>query len=289
MIESQIDCIVRLHDSSRMLELGRCIFSLVGQHHRPLRIILATQRFSTEELAQVRAVVSPLLRGSDAPELAIVNWEQTTPADARTELLNLGLRAATGRYIAFLDYDDTLFPEAYELLLGRLRVSEAAIAFASVRTVKADIYDDFVQVTDHVVAPFSGRGLIDLFRANFCPIHSYLIDRSRLPADFLYFDTTLVWEEDYDLLLRICAYSQADFEALPKVIGDYFFKTDASNSVWSDDRLSESQLATYACVSAQIEARRQTTCVGAAVQSGLSSGKPRAQLTIRQCLDEFSR
>ncbi|MFM9922044.1 glycosyltransferase family 2 protein [Variovorax sp. H27-G14] len=289
MIDSQIDCIVRIHDSSRILELERAIFSLVGQHHRPLRIILATQRFSTHDMAKISEIVAPMLEGQDAPELHIVNWEAATPRDSRTELLNLGLNAATGRYVAFLDYDDTLFPEAYALLLARLRASEAAIAFATVRTVKADVYDDFVRVSDHVEAPFSGKGLLDLFKSNFCPIHSYLIDRKKIPPALLQFDTTLVWEEDYDLLLRICAYARSDFEALPHVIGDYFFKTDNSNSIWSDSTLSEGKLATYEKVSANIEVRRRTTCISGEVQKILFDATPRNQLTIREFLDEYSQ
>ena len=285
MIDAQIDCIVRFHDSRRLLELERCIFSLVGQRHRPLRIVLATQRFTLDEQQRVHNILAPLLALPDAPELVLCNWTREDPSDARTELLNMGLQAATGRYVDFLDYDDTLFPEAYALLIARLHDSGACIAFASVRTVGADMHADFVHVSRHVQAPFGGTGLADLFRGNFCPIHSYLIDRAKLPAELLRFDTSLIWEEDYDLLLRLCAAARADFEALPHVVGDYYFKSDNSNSIWSESVLSADKLKAYEDVAARIEMRRLLTVVAPEVQRVLLPGPPEPGMSIRGLLD----
>lgn len=285
MIEGQIDCIVRFHDSRRLLELERCMFSLIGQRYRPLRIVLVTQRFTSDEQHRVRAVLAPLLALPEAPELVLCDWAHRDPPDARTELLNMGLQAATGRYIAFLDYDDTLFPEAYELLISRLHDSAASIAFASVRTVSADVHADFVHVSRHVRAPFGGTGLKDLFQGNFCPIHSYLIDRSNLPDELLRFDTSLVWEEDYDLLLRLCASATSDFKALHHVVGDYYFKTDDSNSIWSAPVLSAEKLKAYEDVAARIEMRRLLTVVAPEVQRALLPGPPEPGMSIRGLLD----
>lgn len=234
-------------------------------------------------------VLAPLLALPDAPEVVHCNWESQDPADARTELLNLGLQAATGRYVAFLDYDDTLFPVAYELLMSRLHDSGASAAFASVRTVGADVHADFVHVSSHVLSPFRGAGLADLFRGNCCPIHSYLIDRAGLPEGLLRFDTSLVWEEDYDLLLRLCSAVNADFQALPHVIGDYYFKTDNSNTIWSAPVLSVEKAKAYEDVAAHIEMRRLLNVVASEVQRGLLAGDPDPALSIRGLLDALDR
>jgi hypothetical protein len=263
MIEHQVDCIVRLHDPKRLPELNRCVFSLVGQTHRPLNIILAVQRFSGSDIDAVRAELQPMLSFPDAPTLTIVNWQQPEPADARTELLNLGLSACTGQYVAFLDYDDVLYPEAYELLIERIIRARTAIAFASVRMLNADICDGFVYALSELTPTFHGENLHDLFRSNFCPIHSYLIDRSKIDGTLLYFDTILTWEEDYDLLLKICAAYESDFGALHKVIGDY-------------ER-----------VTALIEVRRRTTRVAPDVQLSLGLARPDPDLTIRGVLDKL--
>src|SRR3954469_11876128 len=107
-----INTVVRFHDVRRLPELTRCIFSLVGQTYRPLRILLLTQRFSEGEIAETQAALAPFLEGETDVELVVKNWAHAEPADARSALLNLGVQEAAGRYLAYLDYDDALYPDA---------------------------------------------------------------------------------------------------------------------------------------------------------------------------------
>jgi len=206
----ELNTIVRFHDIRRSRELERCILSLIGQRYRPLRIILALQRFSDQDVAATRALLAPMLKFADPPMLSIVNWEYDNPVDARSALMNLGLQAVQGRYVAFLDYDDVLYPEAYELVVSRMKQTGAAIAFAAVRLAKIDVYEEF-SYTTCALPPFSGSNVVDLFRQNFCPIHSYIIDTAQDPKNVLSFEPTLTMEKDYDLLLRVCAAHQSDF------------------------------------------------------------------------------
>jgi len=252
-----VDCIVRIHDAARLMELNRCIFSLCGQMFRPLRIIVVAQRFNPDQMRSLSAMLDALLALPDAPEMLAVNFGPTEPKDARSELLNLGIAHAKGEYLAILDYDDTLYPEAYALLVARLRHSNAAIAFASVRPLNVEVLQEgFVRPIERRHVDFRGSGLKDLLCGNFCPIHSYLIRRSRLAPEELRFDRSLDVEEDYDLLLRLCAAHSSDFGALQTLIGDYCFKTDGSNSTAVGNSMSASQLARYEWVSARIQARR---------------------------------
>jgi len=284
--EDQVDCIVRFHDIRRLPELDRCVFSLVGQSYRPVNIILALQRFSAAEVATTRDALAPMLGLPGAPRLTIRNLEQPEPRDARTLLLNLGLRAAEGRYIGFLDYDDLLYPEAYDKLVSRLQATGAAIAFATVRVVSADVYPQFVRVASEVKNPFgAGESLPDLFRGNFCPIHSFLLDRHAIDPEDLFFDTRLNWEEDYDFLLRICAKYPSDFGMIKTRIGEYYYKTDGSNSIPVDGLTTAAQRSAYSAVSALIEARRRTTIVSPEVQKRIGIMPARPGMTIRDFLD----
>ena len=276
----QLDCIVRFHDVRRLAELERCIFSLVGQRYRPLNIILVLQRFSAEEVAATEAALTPLLRLPDAPTLTVENWNEEGVTDARTYLLNRGLDAARGRYLAFLDYDDVLYPEAYDLLVSKLRERKAAIAFASVQVMRVEVHDHFFYMLGPHVPPYKGKDLTDLFESNFCPIHSYAIDRTLIPGDVLHFDSTLMIEEDYDLLLKICARFASDFSLVGTNVGDYIYKTDGSNTVATQNGLDGAKLALYRDVQAKIRDRKRTTLVSAAVQASLGLPNPREGLSI---------
>jgi hypothetical protein len=284
----QIDTVVRFHDDRRMAELKRCIFSLTGQTHRPLRIVLVLQRFAPHQVHAVEQALGPLLEGREAPQLAIVNLTEPEPSDARSRLLNLGVENATGKYLAFLDYDDVLYPEAYEMMIGRLKDTGAAIAFAKVRVMRVDVYEEFFYTRERVIPPFRGGDLLDLFHNNFCPLHSYVIDRAQVPADMLRFATTMTMEEDYDVLLRICAAFPSDFGLIGTEIGDYYYKTDGSNTVPVSGGLQgEARLKFMREVKTAIETRRRGTLVAPAVQKSLGLRDPHQARTIRQVLDRL--
>jgi hypothetical protein len=281
-----VDCIVRFHDVRRLGELNRCVFSLLGQSRRPINIILALQRFSEADIEATRQSLQPMLDLPDAPQLTVCNLDQPTPVDARTLLLNLGLSAARGRYVGFLDYDDVLYPEAYDLLTEQLRLSEAAIAFATVRVVHVDVYPQFLRIDKDVKNPFgSGERLRDLFDRNFCPIHSFLIDRQKIANEDLIFDSALTWEEDYDLLLRICAKYRSDFKLIRLPVGDYYYKRDGSNSVPFNGLQSQTQIDAYDRITTMMEARRRTTLISAEVQAEQGLVPVQPSMTIRNFMD----
>ncbi len=287
LASATIDTIVRFHDVGRLDELRRCVFSLVGQSHRPRAVILTLQRFTAAEEVRTREALQPLFAGRDAPALHVVHHEEPEPRDARSVLLNLGLGASTARFVAFLDYDDLLYPDAHARVVGRMLESGAAIGFASVRILHAEVFERFQRVHTVVPMPFSGRTLLDLFRSNFCPIHSYVIDRQQVSPDVLRFDATLSWEEDYDLLLRICARYRSDFSLVGTHIGDYLYKSDGSNTVPTGE-LSPERAARYAEVQRHIEAVRCSTEVSLDVQRALGLSHPTPGLTIRGALSAAS-
>jgi hypothetical protein len=280
-----VDCIVRLHDAKRITELDRCIFSLASQDEQPVRILLVTQRFSQKEQDEVLAALQPLLRTSPQCELELLNYESPSPVDARTGLLNLGLSHCQNRYVGFLDYDDVLYPEAYRLLKKALHSNNAAIAFAGIRVIDVDLHDQWIYGKSVRRAHFSGQGLIDLFQSNFCPIHSYLIDRHKISDQDLRFDEELTIEEDYDLLLRLCAQYKSNFDLLSSQVGDYIFKSDGSNTIHAAG--PNQQSFNYAWVMAQLEVTKSTTTVSPAILEELGIASPQRSLTIRQLLDQI--
>lgn len=279
-----VDVIMRFHDLNRTAELERALFSLVGQDFRPLRILLCLQRFSAEDEATLRERIAPLFQIPDAPELVVLRYDEPTPQDARSALINLGFAAATGRYVAILDYDDLLYPEAYRMLAARLEKTGAAIAFAGIGIRRVDVHADFTHINSAAV-PFKGATLRDLFRQNFCPIHSFLVDRARVPASELRFEPMMTIEEDYEFLLRICAACPSDFGLIQTVVGEYFYKADLSNTIGMNTSLSDEMMARVRDAQAFNAARRGLCLLSVDVQQSLGLEPFDPRLTISRFLE----
>ena len=279
-----LDVVVRFHDNRRVNELQRCIFSLVGQTYRPLHINLMVQRFTSEAVDATKRALAQLLAIHDAPGLSVLNWEHAEPIDARSVLLNLGISSARGRYLAVLDYDDVLYPEAYELLVTQLKKSDAAIGFGGICVKRVGIHETFLYARE-IIKPFVGASLRELFMSNFCPIHSFVVDRWHVPDQFLFFEPFITMQEDYDFLLRLCAQFPSDFTLLKADIGEYYYKDDGSNTVPTEGGVPKSLLASLDRMVAFIEQRRRTTPISVEVQRRLGIVEPIRGLTIRDFLD----
>ncbi len=234
------------------------------------------QCFSDAQHREVADRLGLLLRLPDAPVLRIHNWQGEHGIDWRTRLFNLALGVVRGRYLAFLDYDDVLFPEAYELLVRQMRYSGAGIVFASVQEMRVNIRGSLYQVAGTQKPNYHGESLFDLFRSNFCPIHSYMIDRRGVPGEIMHFDESLSIEEDYDLLLRICAACRSDFSLLDTKVGYYFFKTDGSNTVAQQTGLTGTRLLQFEMAQLRIKERKLTTIIAPEVCAdlGLTADRP---------------
>lgn len=226
-----LDVIVRFHAIERLPELKRCLFSLVCQHYTPISVVIVTQRFTAEQLEQTQAVVSQLAWAGRAVRMSVVNRVEATPSDARSAMLNDGLRCCQGRYLAFLDYDDVIYADAYSSLTRALENHRATIAFGSVVARICHAQQEATLTRQKVTIFGAEHGLMELLNDNHCPIHSFVIDRSTVATRDLWFDETLTRLEDYDFLLRLCAKYRSSFVLKKQPVGDYYIKDDGSNSI----------------------------------------------------------
>lgn len=278
-----LDVIVRFHDLQRLHELSRCIFSLVCQDYRPIRIILVTQRFTWSAIEETLQYVSPALSLDKKIDFQLVNFDKIEPKDARSDLINLGISKAAGRFLAFLDYDDIIYPDAYTTLIEHLLFSPAAIAFGGIAVKQVCICADTALVLTQT-QPFKGEGVLDLFQDNFCPIHSFVIDKKKIDEK-LYFDPKLNRLEDYDFLLRFCSRFLSDFKYITKIIGAYYYKNDGSNTILYSLSVTDKQREEWIKSSEVMDECKKNLLVSLTVQKSIGITNPDQLLTIQKLLE----
>jgi hypothetical protein len=227
-----VSVVIRIHDVGGLPRLERAIQSLHAQDGVRAQPIVVAQRLPQLDLEAIRVAVGRQWFFEGLPEPIFINLEDGGSGDARSTLMNLGIEEhlrSGNRYLGFLDHDDLLYSHAYRVLTDRLAKSGAAIAFASVEVA------DVIPLADYEFVfgmnnPYRGRNKMDLIRDNFCPLHSYLVDTSRVDSELLSFNPGLVRVEDYDFLLRVAGRYPCDFQSLDTKIGLYFRRADGSNS-----------------------------------------------------------
>jgi glycosyltransferase involved in cell wall biosynthesis len=106
MEASLVSCIVPAFNGERYL--GEALESILGQTYRPLEVLVADDG-STDATAAVMARYGEPVRYLCQPTAG--------PAAAR----NLGLRAARGEFVAFLDQDDLWHPEKLARQMARFQ------------------------------------------------------------------------------------------------------------------------------------------------------------------------
>lgn len=275
--------VVRFHNPARTFELKRAIFSLVGQGQRPLTICMVTQRFTKRQIERLQEDLAPTLSIDGGIKLQLENFDQASPQDARSALITLGMQKTVERYLAFLDHDDVILAGGYEGLIKELCRSHASIAFGSIVAKYADVFQDSVLV-EHRRDVFRGKNLTDLFQENFCPIHSFVIDRQRVEPSDLYFDSTLTKGEDYEFLLRLCSKYTASFGLLGTTVGDYYLKNDASNTIGFQSLVTSAGWADWERSLKVIEERKLNLVLSAVVQRTLGLSPIDPSLTVKRFL-----
>jgi hypothetical protein len=225
-----LSVVVRHHALDRLPLLDEALFSLACSEHRPLEIVLASQAPEPGARERLDALLARhVALAGDAVEGRLVH--APSGRDERGRLANLGAAAAHGRYLAFLDDDDVVYPGHHAGLVAALRGGEAAWAIGRARRV------DVATAPGgglHVRAkapwpPADPFTLPRIARDNHVPVHAFVLDRERLRGLRVAFSETLPRQEDYALLLRIAAVFRPAIVAGPPTC-EYRFRDDGSNT-----------------------------------------------------------
>lgn len=128
-----------------------------------------------------------------------------TPNGGQASARNVGIRAAQGEYVAFVDADDLWSPDKLWLQTDLLQQSGLAWAYSD-----AYAFDDTTRRTlftfSKIRRQYSGGVLEQLFLADFIPMPTPIVNR-RVFDQVGYFEESdaLRYAEDWDMWLRIAA------------------------------------------------------------------------------------
>ncbi len=223
-----LSVVIRCHKKERLKFLEEALFSLAIQYWENIEVIIVLQNGS-EEFRQSVSEMAANQPWPGNPQFKVLTVKIPAGMDGRSTLLNHGMKNADGRYLAFLDDDDIVYQHGYATLIEQLIDSSAAVAVGGCRTARVTKESNhwFIETKE---TPFIwGRTRYDLFRDNFIPIHSYVIDRARIDSSELYFDDEFPPLEDYDFLLRLSAKHEFDFSKLNVFVCEY--RIHDSNSI----------------------------------------------------------
>jgi hypothetical protein len=189
-----------------------------------------------------------------------------------------------------LDYDDVLYPDAYAILVHELQASASAVAFGGI-ALKCIATSHAVPmgIAFAKLGRPAGSGILDTFRAPFCPFHGMLIDRSRVAPEDLRIDESLPVFEDYELHLRLGTRYPFSYRALSHVIGEYRYRDDGSNTVPLRTDIDAQKQKLWNFYSREMERRRRQLIISPDIQARLGIDPMIPDLTIRGLLDLIDR
>ncbi|WP_170301005.1 glycoside hydrolase family 99-like domain-containing protein [Rhodoplanes serenus] len=228
---SRVSTVVRYHGKHDRRLLMNAMLSLLSQGGCRVRACVGVQDAPEPAASELQRTLEALPWAEGCKPL--IRFFRSTPEapDLRSLMLNEMLREAATDHVAFLDFDDILFPNAYETLLSRLRQTGKNATFARVYSTALDPCRGFVLRRD-VVYNY-GRSYEDFLNVNHAPLHSFMLDTRGVDLDAIHYFPDMRFLEDYYLTLQLFTRAGTDWDSLAQLtyIGDYIHFCDGTNTL----------------------------------------------------------
>ncbi len=202
--------------------LKECLVCLQNQRYRPFEVIAVN-----DAGVDVETIVSNGLQG--IPYQYICNPENL----GRTAGLNIGVEAAAGDYVCFVDDDDGVYPNHLNLLVNTAMPDRLPVVYSDVLNVtyeKNPETQEWTRAKEQLVYSFDFEQ-DNFLLANYIPITCLLIRRDCFDAVGP-FDESLLVYEDWEFLIRLSR--KFPFQHIRAITGEYRRRDDNSNILERD-------------------------------------------------------
>ncbi|WP_448724880.1 glycoside hydrolase family 99-like domain-containing protein [Pseudomonas farris] len=225
-----ISTVIRFHKQGDKKLLLNCLLSLITQDQCRVHPILAIQDMNDEDIEALKFEIAllPWLEGC-FPEIQTYASTPENP-DLRSLMMNEGLKSIKTGYATFLDYDDVVFPESFNLLAKRLSSTGKNATFGRVYSTLVDSNSSLILSRDRTYT--YGYSYEDFVNLNHAPIHSFMIDVSKCNIESIEYAPDMKYMEDYYLTLQLFTKEGTDWKSLESefFIGDYIHRVGSENS-----------------------------------------------------------
>ena len=232
LVADRLSVVIRAHTACDRALLGKALQSLARQSYAALEVMVVTDALDSRVQQELMAVLqeqewrAPMFTRLEPVDCAALS-------DSRSRLLNEGIARSTGQYLAFLDYDDIVYENCYRMLVDELVASGTGVAAGGTRVAEvswnAEGKLEIENLRDFV---HDGRSKVDLWKGNFLPIHSFVINRFLVPPEAIGTEESLRRLEDHCLLIRLSLKSEFSFAKMREPVCEY----RVFNGVFSGDR-----------------------------------------------------
>jgi len=203
--------------------LERAVLSVLGQTLPDVEIVVVNDAGQP---------VEDLLHRLDAGRGQILSIRAARNC-GRGAVRNLGLKLASGRYIAYLDDDDYYYPEHLKVLFDFLESSGEKVAYTdSLNAVQQQREGRWETLETHLHYSYD-FDYDHIFVNNFIPTLCIMHARECLEKSGL-FDETLQTQEDWDMWLRISLYYT--FHHIKQVTSEYTTRLGAVSQSRTDPK-----------------------------------------------------
>jgi len=221
----EVTTIIRFHNLGDFKELINALLCLQAMQDCIITPLIAVQDLTAKQTQELESLLNKLLWRNNIKPRVIHFTSPEGTADLRSQMLNESLHLVETQYAAFLDYDDRLMPHAYRFLVERLETSEKAIAYG--RVYKTDFSSSTGELIKRHKAFEYGSTYEEFLDRNH-PLHSFMLDITRLNLDDIKYFNEQKYMEDYYLMLQLVSQENTDWQGLKDnvYIGDYMHSVD---------------------------------------------------------------